>query len=139
MDANLGELYVDGVRPENWRHVFASVQSLHSYGVNNIAADAYEIVVVDEFHHAEARTYRDLLDRFASRELLGLTATPERADGADVRAIFDGRSASELRLWEALSDELLAPFHYFGVAGNTAWRGWSGSGAAMMRRRSPHC
>ena len=49
-------------RPERWKHVFASVQSLTSYGVANIPADAFDVVVIDEFHHAEARTYRRILD-----------------------------------------------------------------------------
>lgn len=127
-DPSFGELYVDGARPERWDHVFASVQSLQSYGVANIPADAYDIVVVDEFHHAQAPTYRRLLDHLAPRELLGLTATPERADGVDVRAeFFDGRTATELRLWDALGKDLLCPFHYFAVADGTDLRriGWT--------------
>ena len=59
-----------------------------SYGVDNIPADAFDVVVIDEFHHAEAPTYRRLLDHLQPRELLGLTATPERADGVDVRALL---------------------------------------------------
>ena len=121
-DQNFGELYVGGARPERWKHVFASVQSLHSYGVENIPADTYEIVVIDEFHHAQAATYRKILDHLTPRELLGLTATPERADGMDVRTFFDGRTAVELRLWDALSAELLCPFHYFAVADGTDLR-----------------
>ena len=129
-DASFGELYVGGSRPERWKHVFASVQSLHSYGVANIPADAYEIVVIDEFHHAEAATYRAILDHLQPRELLGLTATPERADGVDVRSFFGGRTAAELRLWDALSDGLLTPFHYFGIADGTDLSGiqWSRGG-----------
>ncbi|WP_374971523.1 DEAD/DEAH box helicase [Terrabacter sp. BE26] len=80
-------------------------------------ADAFAVVVIDEFHHAEARTYRATLDRLHPTELLGLTATPERGDGTDVRAFFDGRVAAELRLWDALKAELLTPFHYFAVVG----------------------
>ncbi|WP_395690358.1 DUF3427 domain-containing protein [Nocardioides sp.] len=119
-DANFGELYVDGAFPSDWKHVFASVQSLSSYGVENLPADAFDIVVIDEFHHAAAKTYRTLLNHLAPRELLGLTATPERADGINVRdAFFGGRVATELRLWDALGAELLCPFHYFGVADNT--------------------
>ncbi|MBA4607477.1 DUF3427 domain-containing protein [Aeromicrobium sp. Marseille-Q0843] len=119
-DANFGELYVDGAFPKDWKHVFASVQSLSSYGVEKLPADAFDIVVIDEFHHAAATTYRKLLDHLAPTELLGLTATPERADGINVRdAFFDGRVATELRLWDALGEELLCPFHYFGVADNT--------------------
>ena len=54
-------------RPERWKHVFASVQSLTSYGVANIPRDAFEIVVIDEFHHAEAKTYRRILDHLQPR------------------------------------------------------------------------
>lgn len=122
-DPSFGELFVGGARPERWRHVFASVQSLASYGVANIPSDAYDIVVIDEFHHAEATTYKRLIAQLVPRELLGLTATPERADGADVRTYFDGRTAAELRLWDALSAELLCPFHYFGIADGTDLRG----------------
>jgi superfamily II DNA or RNA helicase/HKD family nuclease len=118
-DANFGEKFVGGARPERWDHVFASVQSLNSYGVPNIPPDHFDVVVIDEFHHAEAATYRRLLDHLQPRELLGLTATPERADGTDVRAFFDGRTATELRLWEALGQDLLCPFHYFGIADGT--------------------
>ena len=80
-------------------------------------------MVIDEFHHAEAQTYRRILDHLAPRELLGLTATPERADGIDVRSFFDGRTAAELRLWDALGADLLCPFHYFAVADGTDLRG----------------
>jgi len=126
-DASFGELYVDGARPERWRHVFASVQSLTSYGVENLPVDAFDIVVIDEFHHAQAATYRRLLDRLQPRELVGLTATPERADGVDVRRFFDDRIAAELRLWDALGADLLCPFHYFALADGTDLRsiGWS--------------
>ena len=118
-DAAFGELYVGGARPERWRHIFASVQSLSSYGVQTLPADHFEVVVIDEFHHAEAATYRRLLDFLKPHELLGLTATPERADGVDVRSFFDGRAAAELRLWDALENDLLCPFHYFGVSDAT--------------------
>jgi len=118
-DGAFGELYVDGATPERWRHVFASVQSLHSYGIEKLAADHFEVVVVDEFHHAEATTYQGLLSHLQPVELLGLTATPERSDGVDVRSYFDGRAAAELRLWDALEADLLCPFHYFGVSDAT--------------------
>ena len=121
-DAGFGELYVAGLRPERWQHVFASVQSLTSYGVHRIPADAFAIVVIDEFHHAEATTYRRLTDHLTPRELLGLTATPERGDGRDVRQFFGGRTAAELRLWDALGGDLLTPFHYFGIADGTDLR-----------------
>ena len=118
-DANFGELLVDGQHPQRWRHIFASVQSLHSTTLTAFDHTAFDIVVIDEFHHAEAATYRRLLDHFLPHELLGLTATPERADGVDVRSFFNGRTAAELRLWDALEGELLSPFNYFGLADGT--------------------
>ncbi|MFI1192348.1 DUF3427 domain-containing protein [Micromonospora sp. NPDC020750] len=111
-DGSFGELLVGGKEPTDWRHVFASIQSLHR---REIAPEAYDMVIVDEFHHAEAPTYARLLERLEPRVLLGLTATPDRADGGDVRRWFDGHAAVELHLWEALERQLLAPFQYFGM------------------------
>lgn len=114
---SFGELLVDGHKPEAWKHVFASVQSLAARGLDKIPADLFEIVVIDEFHHAEASSYRTLINHLQPRELLGLTATPERGDGINVAdTYFNGRIASELRLWDALEADLLVPFHYFGIA-----------------------
>lgn len=113
-DASFGELYVDGHRPDEWLHVFASVQSLAQLD-DQIRPDHFQILIVDEFHHAAAPTYERLLRRLSPRDLLGLTATPERADGQSVLEWFDGRIAAEIRLWEALDRQLLCPFHYFGV------------------------
>jgi superfamily II DNA or RNA helicase len=118
-DPSFGELWVDGERPSQWRHVFASVQSLSHQNTSGIRTDLFDVVIVDEFHHAEAPSYRLWLDHFSPKLLLGLTATPERADGLDILHWFDGRIAAELRLWSALDQGLLAPFHYFAVADAT--------------------
>lgn len=118
-DPTFGELYVDGSRPERWRHVFASVQSLTAYGPDRIPPESFEVLVVDEFHHASAATYRRLLDRLQPRESLGLTATPERADGVNVAELFGGTSTTELRLWDAIASDLLTPFHYFAINDET--------------------
>ncbi len=118
-DGSFGELYVGGAVPDQWRHVFASIQSLSTAALDRLPPDHFQVVVVDEFHHAEAATYQRLLQRVEPVELLGLTATPERSDGVDVRAFFDGRTAAELRLWDALENDLLCPFHYFGVSDAT--------------------
>ncbi len=115
-DGAFGELLVGGHRPEAGRHVFASIQTLASRGTGELDPDAFDVVVVDEFHHAEAATYRRLLDRLKPRWLVALTATPERADGLDIRAWTDGRTAFDMRLWHALDRQLLAPFQYFGLA-----------------------
>lgn len=118
-DGSFGELFVGGERPRQWKHVFASVQSLDR---DTHAPDRWDVLVIDEFHHAEAASYRRLLSRFEATEVLGLTATPERADGVDVREFFGGRTAYELRLWDALEQDLLCPFHYYGISDNTDLR-----------------
>jgi superfamily II DNA or RNA helicase/HKD family nuclease len=122
-DAAFGEKWVGGHRPDLFEHVFASIQSLHSADVRKIDPAHFDIVIVDEFHHAAAPSYEALLDHLMSIELLGLTATPERADGLDVLRHFDGRIAAELRLWDAIDQEYLAPFAYFGVHDGLDLRG----------------
>ncbi|MFK7930259.1 MAG: DUF3427 domain-containing protein [Myxococcota bacterium] len=121
-DGSFAELYVDGMRPLDWTHVFASVQSLRHVDLADWDPAHFDVIIVDEFHHAAADTYRRLLDYFKPQELLGLTATPERADGRSVLEWFDGRIASELRIWDAIDRGLLAPFQYFAVADNTDLR-----------------
>src|SRR4051794_3836813 len=120
-----GEIHGEGQLAQG-SHVFAMVQSLHADRLEQITADAFD-VVVDEFHHAAAKTYDRLLNHLAPKELLGLTATPERLDGKDVTEWFDHRIAVELRLWEAIDQGFLVPFQYFGVADGTdlshvSWR-----------------
>ena len=127
---DFGELYVDGHRPDEWRHVFASVQSLAQADLEQVDPSAFDVVIVDEFHHAAAPTYRRLLERLFQRDealaprhppriLLGLTATPERTDAEDILHYFDNHIAVELRLWEALERGLLCPFQYFGLHDNS--------------------
>lgn len=114
---SFGELLVGDQQPTRGEHVFASIQSLHSERLERIAPDAFDFVIIDEFHHAAAASYEALLERLKPKILLGLTATPERTDGKSVLHHFDGRVASELRLWKALDQSLLSPFQYFGVGG----------------------
>lgn len=119
-DGNFGELLVGGEIPTNWNHVFASVQSLNAKRLGEIPPGHFDVIVIDEFHHGVSPTYRKIVDHFEPAELLGLTATPERMDGHNIQdAYFNGRIAAEMRLWEALANDLLSPFHYFGVADTT--------------------
>ena len=114
-DPGFGELWVGSHVPTAFTHVFASIQTLHSANLSRIRPDHFDVVVVDEFHHAAAASYQALLDHVRPRELLGLTATPERSDGLPILHWFDDRIAAELRLWDAISQQRLAPFVYFGV------------------------
>ena len=127
---DFGELYVDLHRPDEWRHVFASIQSLAQVDLDQLNPAAFDVVIVDEFHHAAAPTYRRLLEHLFAEDtvqvpqrppriLLGLTATPERTDADDILHYFDNHIAVELRLWDALERGLLCPFQYFGLHDNT--------------------
>ena len=115
-DPTFGEMWVGGQRPTQFENVFASIQSLNATGLAFIEPDRFDVVIVDEFHHAAAETYGRLLDHVQPGELLGLTATPERSDGVSVLHWFEGRIAAELRLWDAIDQHRLAPFAYYGIA-----------------------
>ncbi len=120
-DGGFGELLVGGARPERGDHVFASVQSLETLlASGQLDPNAFDMMIVDEVHHAPAPTYAALLRHMKPRILLGLTATPERMDDApggrlQLEEFFDRPWASELRLWEAIDRQILVPFNYFAV------------------------
>jgi superfamily II DNA or RNA helicase len=115
-DNNFGELWVDGIEPEHYDAVFASVQTLNNK-INSLklSESFYDFIIVDEVHHIAASSYRPILNRFKPKILLGLTATPERMDGEDILKDFCNTIAAEIRLPEALNRKLLCPFQYFGI------------------------
>jgi superfamily II DNA or RNA helicase len=114
-DHQFGEMWVDGHRPTRFEHVFASIQSLNAVGFDNIEPKHFDVVIIDEFHHAAAASYRKVLNHLDPVELLGLTATPERSDDLSIFDYFGGRIAAELRLWDAIDRHRLVPFAYFGI------------------------
>ena len=115
-DLNFGDLWVGSHKPEALDYLFVSIQTLNSKKLyNELPADYFDFIVVDEFHHAAAPIYKDALAAFSPRVLLGLTATPERMDGEDILQYFNGRIAAEIRLPEAIDRKLLCPFQYFGI------------------------
>ncbi len=102
------------------RYVFATRQSLSREGLlNELDPHAFEYILIDEAHGATSMSYRKILDHFRPTFLLGMTATPERTDGADLFELFDYNVAYEIRLNRALEEEMLVPFHYFGVTDYT--------------------
>ncbi|EAZ82835.1 DUF3427 domain-containing protein [Algoriphagus machipongonensis] len=126
-DNNFGELWVDGEEPTQYRQVFASVQTLNNRleGLE-LSAGYFDFIIVDEVHHIAANSYRPILHKFTPQILLGLTATPERMDGADILEDFCNHIAAEIRLPEALNQKLLSPFNYFGISdtvdlSNVSW------------------
>jgi superfamily II DNA or RNA helicase len=114
-DPSFGEKWVGGARPSRYEHAFASIQSLNASGLDALSPDRFDVVIVDEFHHAAAASYERVLDHLEPVELLGLTATPDRSDGLPILHWFDDRIAAELRLWDAIDQQHLAPFLYFGI------------------------
>lgn len=116
-DPNFGELFVGEHRPDSLDNLFVSVQTLNSRALTEaVSEDFYDFIIVDEFHHAAAPTYQQLLNYFKPHILLGLTATPERMDGENILRWFDNRIAAEIRLPEAINRKLLCPFQYFGIS-----------------------
>ncbi|WP_432643324.1 DUF3427 domain-containing protein [Acidaminococcus sp.] len=115
-DPNFGELSVDGKHPTHMDHVFMSIQTCNSLKLwKQMDPAYYDMIIVDEFHHAAAPSYQKLLHFFTPKILLGLTATPERMDGKSILGWFDNHIAAEIRLPAAIERRLLCPFHYFGV------------------------
>jgi superfamily II DNA or RNA helicase/HKD family nuclease len=121
-DHAFGELWVGGERPRLFEHVFASIQSLSAADMGHLNPKHFDVVIVDEFHHAAADSYVRLLEHVRPRELLGLTATPERSDGLSLLHWFDDRIAAELRLWDAIDQQKLVPFVYYGIADSLDFR-----------------
>lgn len=114
-DGSFGELVVGGAQSTHNSYLFCTVQSWNSRNFDKFSADHFDYVVLDEAHHASASSYQKLIEHISPLSMLGLTATPERADGADIRNDFGGAFTHEIRLPEAIERALLSPFHYYGV------------------------
>ncbi|MCL7466756.1 DUF3427 domain-containing protein [Phaeovulum sp. NW3] len=96
--------------------LFASIQTIGRAGhLRRFAPDAFDYIVVDEFHHASATSYRGLLEHFTPQFLLGLTATPDRSDGADLLSLCGDNLVYHCDLFEGIEAGLLSPFRYLGV------------------------
>lgn len=126
-DWSFGEFWVDGERPDQFQHVFASIQTMSKVDLARISRDHYDVVVIDEFHHAAASTYQRLLNHVKPKQLLALTATPERSDDQPLLHFFNNEITAELRLWDAIDQHSLVPFEYYGVhdgtnLGDIPWR-----------------
>ncbi len=108
--------------------LFASIQTLgRQRHLRTFARDRFDYIVVDEFHHASAATYRNLIAHFTPKFMLGLTATPERTDGGDLLALCQENLVYRCDVGRGITENLLAPFHYYGVPDdvdyqNIPWR-----------------
>ncbi|TMW70652.1 DEAD/DEAH box helicase family protein [Alteribacter natronophilus] len=100
--------------------VFASIFTLsREKELHRFSPYEFDLIIVDEFHHAAASSYQALLDYFKPGFLLGLTATPDRLDGKDVYNLCEGNVAYQLHFLEAIERNWLSPFRYYGVYDDT--------------------
>lgn len=111
-ETSFGELWVDGERPQIGRHVFASIQTLTLADGGALDAQRFDHVIIDEAHHTAAQSWDTLVERLTPKQLVGLTGTPERADGLDYEQHFPRPWVGNLRVWNAIPHALV-PFRYY--------------------------
>ncbi|GKU77766.1 DUF3427 domain-containing protein [Paenibacillus sp. L3-i20] len=100
----------------NAKYLFSTIQMMSKIDVlNQFNTEDFDYILIDEVHKAGASSYQRVIDYFKPKFLLGMTATPERSDDFNIYQLFDYNVAYEIRLQEALDEDMLCPFHYFGV------------------------
>ena len=109
-----------GYHEYNADYVFATVQTLNrDEHLLQYAEDTFDCIILDEAHHVPAGTYQKIMKHFTPKLWLGMTATPDKRDdnveGRNVYEIFNYQIAYEIRLQQAMEENLLCPFHYFGI------------------------
>lgn len=110
-------LYTGNSRDEDAKYVFATVQTLSKKDhLLSFSKDEFDYILIDEVHHAGAETYQRIMKYFRPKFYLGMTATPERNDDFNVFKLFDYNIAYEIRLPQALKENMLCPFHYVGIS-----------------------
>lgn len=96
--------------------LFSTIQTFSKSDIyTKYNPNEFDFIVIDEVHKAGAKSYLKILNYFKPKFLLGMTASPERTDSFDIYSLFDHNIAHEIRLQEALNEDLLCPFHYFGI------------------------
>ena len=100
----------------NVDYLFATMQTMSKKDVyTSFAPDTFDTIIIDEAHRIGAKSYQEIMDYFKPKFWLGMSASPERTDDFDVYAAFDHNIAYEIRLQQSLEENLLCPFHYFGI------------------------
>ena len=98
-------------------YLFSTIQTMSKEDVyRNYNENHFDYIIVDEVHKSGAMSYLKVINYFKPKFLLGMTASPERTDGFNIYDLFDNNIAHEIRLQEALEEDLLCPFHYFGIS-----------------------
>lgn len=97
--------------------LFSTVQTISKDDhLQSFSKDYFDYIIIDESHRSGAQSYIHLINYFSPKFLLGMTATPERTDGNDIFQLFDHNIAYEIRLNRAMEEQMLCPFHYYGVS-----------------------
>ena len=110
-------LYSGSTKNMNADYIFSTVQTFsRDEHLGKFKSEYFDYIVIDETHRASANSYQKIMNHFNPKFLLGMTATPERTDGLDIFALFDYNIASEIRLHDALANDMLVPFHYYGIS-----------------------
>lgn len=111
-----GLIYHSGADLTNKKYIFATIQTLsRDSHLNLFTEDYFDYILIDEVHKAGADSYKKVMAHFNPEFFLGMTATPERTDGQNIYELFDYNIAYEIRLQDALDNDMLCPFIYFGV------------------------
>ncbi|MGV3304880.1 DUF3427 domain-containing protein [Streptococcus suis] len=112
-----GCIYKSGMDISQKRYIFATIQTISREGnLQSFDPTFFNYILIDEVHKAGADTYKKVMNYFQPDFYLGMTATPERTDGQNIYELFDYNIAYEIRLQEALDNDMLCPFIYYGVS-----------------------
>lgn len=107
----------DIAQAQNASFLFSTMNMMAKEHIrNNFTPDEYSIIILDECHRTGADSYQKIIEYFKPEFLLGMSASPERGDAFDIFKLFDHNIACEIRLQQALENDLLCPFHYFGIS-----------------------
>lgn len=111
-----GLIYHSGADLKGKKYIFATIQTIsRDYNLNLFPDDFFDYILIDEVHKAGADSYKKVINYFKPEFYLGMTATPERTDGQNIYELFDYNIAYEIRLQDALDNDMLCPFIYYGV------------------------
>lgn len=103
-------------RQTDARYLFATIQTISKEStLKQLDPEAFDYILIDEVHKAGAKSYLKVIEHFKPQFLMGMTATPERTDDFNIYELFDYNVAYEIRLQEAMEEDMLCPFHYYGV------------------------
>lgn len=106
---------ISAIKSANLLFATMNMMAKDDFRTANFTPDDFSIIILDECHRSGSESYRKIIGWFSPEFLLGMSASPDRTDGFDVYSLFDHNIACEIRLQTALENDMLCPFHYFGI------------------------